>query len=192
MVFFTADTHFDHANIIRLCNRPYETIEQMNEDMIEKWNRKITGNDTVYIMGDMFFRSKDPEAILRRLHGKKYLTIGNHDTWLKKIDAGKYFKEISHYIVTTDGQHGLALCHYPQVCWAHAKRFYMIHGHIHADTSADYFLLLAERDRVLNAGADINGFEPVTFEELQENNIRFKMLFSSRTDAREGDPYGEN
>ena len=80
MIFFTADTHFDHANIIRLCNRPYESIEQMNEDMIGKWNRKVTNSDTVYILGDMFFRSKDPEAILGRLRGKKYLIIGNHDT----------------------------------------------------------------------------------------------------------------
>lgn len=174
MIFFTADTHFDHENIIRLCDRPYESIEQMNEDMIEKWNRKVHKNDTVYIMGDMFFRSENPEAILRRLHGKKHLTIGNHDTWVKKIDVDKYFQEISHYIVTNDGQRGLVMSHYPQVCWAHARRFYMIHGHIHADTKSDFWPLLVARNHVLNAGVDINGYEPVTFEELLENNIKFK------------------
>ena len=58
MVFFIADTHFDHENILQLCNRPFETIEQMNETIIENWNRKITGNDTVYIMGDMFFAAR--------------------------------------------------------------------------------------------------------------------------------------
>ena len=180
MVFFTADTHFDHANILQLCNRPFETVEQMNETIIENWNRKILGNDTVYIMGDMFFRSKDPEAILRRLHGKKHLTIGKHDTWIKHVDVDKYFKEVSYYITSTDGQHGLAMCHYPQVCWAHQNRFYMVHGHIHANTDNNYWPLLTVRDRVLNAGVDINGFEPVTFEELYDNNVRFKAAHSTR------------
>ena len=153
MMLFTADNHFDHANSIRLCNRPYESVEHMNEDMIEKWNNKLTNNDDIIIAGDMFFRSQDPEAILRRLKGKKHLIIGNHDTWIKKVDVGKYFKEVS---------------------WPHAQRFYMVHGHIHADTRSDYWPLLVARDRVLNAGVDINGFEPVTFEEMLENNIRFK------------------
>lgn len=184
MVFFTADTHFDHANIIRLCDRPYETVQQMNEDLIVRWNRKVTGNDTIYILGDMFFRSSDPEAILRRLHGKKHLIVGNHDTWLKHVDVDRYFKEVSYYTTTTDGQHGLVLCHYPQVCWAHAQRFYMVHGHIHANTSADYFPLLACNKRTLNAGVDINDFEPVTFEELLENNTRFKAQYTRCVDTQ--------
>ena len=181
MIFFTADTHFDHANIIRLCNRPYESIEQMNEDMISKWNRKVTNSDTVYILGDMFFRSKDPEAILGRLRGKKYLIIGNHDTWIKRVDTDRYFKEVSHYMTLSDGQRGLVLCHYPQICWPHQQRFYMIHRHIHADTQGDYWPLLAVRERALNAGADINGFAPVTFEELVENNGKFKAEYRNRT-----------
>ena len=52
----------------------------------------------------------------------------------------------------------------------------MIHGHIHNDTSMDYWPLLAARDNVLNAGADINGLMPVTFDELKENNRNFKRL----------------
>ena len=96
MMFFTADNHYDHENSIRLCNRPYESVEHMNEDMIEKWNSKLTNNDDIIIAGDMFFRSQNPEAILRRLKGKKHLIIGNHDTWIKKVDVDKYFKEVSH------------------------------------------------------------------------------------------------
>ena len=47
MIYFTSDTHFGHKNVIRLCGRPYETVEEMDEDMIEKWNRKVTELDTV-------------------------------------------------------------------------------------------------------------------------------------------------
>ena len=56
MVFFISDTHFGHANVLRLCDRPFETIEQMNEAIIGNWNRRVTGSDSVYIIGDMFFR----------------------------------------------------------------------------------------------------------------------------------------
>ena len=59
MIYFTADTHFDHANIIRFCNRPFATVGEMNEALIANWNRKVHGNDTVYILGDMFFRTTD-------------------------------------------------------------------------------------------------------------------------------------
>lgn len=68
----------------------------------------------------------------------------------------------------------LTLCHYPMLSWKHAKRSYMIHGHIHNDTRADFWPLIAARENVLNAGVDINSFKPVTFDELLENNRHFK------------------
>lgn len=80
----------------------------------------------------------------------------------------------STMLETSDGQRSLTLCHYPMLSWKHAMRSYMVHGHIHNDRRADYWPLLQCRDRVLNAGVDINGFKPVTFEEMLENNIRFK------------------
>jgi len=67
MVFFIADTHFGHKNVLKLCNRPFETIEQMNETFIENWNRRVTGRDSVYVIGDLFFRCEDPEAPARPL-----------------------------------------------------------------------------------------------------------------------------
>ena len=57
MIYFTADTHFDHANIIRFCNRPFATVEEMNETLITNWNRKVHANDTVFIIGDMLIKS---------------------------------------------------------------------------------------------------------------------------------------
>ena len=60
-----------------------------------------------------------------------------------------------------------------KIIW-YAKRTYMIHGHINADTSADFWPLIQRRDHVLNAGVDLNGYRPVTFDELVENNRKFK------------------
>lgn len=175
MIYFIADTHFGHANIIKMCNRPYPDIDTMNAELIAAWNRRVTGNDTVYILGDMFFRCNDPEPILKQLKGKKHLILGNHDgSWLTKCDSSRYFVSINNYLEVSDGTRGMTLCHYPLLSWKHAKTTYMIHGHIHANTDMDFWPLIKCRDHVLNAGVDVNGYQPVTFDELLDNNIAFK------------------
>ena len=175
MFYFTVDTHFGHENYIRMCGRPFETIEEMNEALIENWNRRVKGNDTICIVGDMFFRCEEPEQILKRLHGKKRLIVGNHDSsWMNRVDIGKYFVSVDDFLQISDGQHSLTLCHYPLLTWKHWSRSYMIHGHIHADTRMDFWFCIKARDNVLNAGVDLNNFQPVTFDELLENNRKFK------------------
>ena len=181
MYYYIADPHFGHENILKLCDRPYATIEEMNEAMIQQWNQRVTGNDTVFILGDLFFRCADPEAVLTRLKGKKRLIIGNHDSsWMDKVDLSRYFVSVDHFLEITDGMRAITLCHYPLLTWKHKLRPFMIHGHIHNDTTSDFFPLIAARERLLNAGADINGYCPVTFEELQENNRRFKEQWLNR------------
>ena len=173
---YTGDNHFDHENIVWMNNRPVKDVEEMNEEMIRRWNAKVNSNDVVYILGDLFYRSSNPERILKRLKGRKRIILGNHDgSWISKVNMDDYFEEV-HTLGTeiSDGKRAMTLCHYPLLTWKHAKKNYMIHGHIHNDTSSDYWPLIKVRDRVLNAGADINNFEPVTFEELLENNIKFK------------------
>lgn len=175
MIYFTADTHFGHYNVIRFCDRPFASAEEMDEAMIQNWNDRVTGNDTVYILGDMFFRSTNAEGILKRLKGKKRLIVGNHDgSWMTKFDYARYFFSVDRFLETSDGKRSLTLCHYPMLSWKHAKRSYMIHGHIHNDTRADFWPLIAARENVLNADVDINSFKPVTFDELLENNRHFK------------------
>ena len=175
MIYFTADAHFGHENIIDLCGRPFSGVDEMNEAMIARWNGKVKGNDTVYVLGDLFFRCEDPAAILKRLKGKKRLITGNHDgSWTTRIDATEYFASVNTLLETSADDCGVTLCHYPLLTWRHAKKSYMIHGHIHNDTSGDFWPLIKCRERVLNAGVDINCFEPVTLDELIENNRRFK------------------
>ena len=101
--------------------------------------------------------------------------MGNHDgSWMEKVDLSHYFLSTDRFLEVSDGVHGLTLCHYPMLTWKHAEHSYMIHGHIHADTSADFWPLLQRRANVLNVGVDVNGYRPVTFDELAENNRRFK------------------
>jgi calcineurin-like phosphoesterase family protein len=76
-MFFTADTHFNHANIIIYCGRPFADVEDMNEILIEKWNSRIGDRDTVYHLGDFAWGEWEP--ILGRLRGRKILIPGGHD-----------------------------------------------------------------------------------------------------------------
>ena len=175
MTYYIADTHFGHRNIIAMCNRPFSSIDEMNQEIIERWNKKVNGNDTVYVLGDMFFRCDDPVSILKQLKGRKRLLIGNHDrSWMTKIDASEFFLSTDEMLEASVDNYGVTLCHYPLLTWRHMNKTYMIHGHIHNDTSSDFWPLIRNRERVLNAGVDINGFEPVTLDELIENNRIFK------------------
>ena len=79
MFFFIADTHFGHGAIIDLCHRPFKCLEEMDSFMIGRWNEKVSHNDTVYVVGDLFYKHEDPEKTLKQLKGKKRLIIGNHD-----------------------------------------------------------------------------------------------------------------
>lgn len=175
MIYYISDTHFGHSAIIKLCGRPFRDVEEMNETLVENWNRKVKGNDTVYIVGDLFYKCREAESILGRLKGKKRLIVGNHDgSWMTQFDASFYFESIDSLLETSVDGHGVTLCHYPLLTWRHEKISYMIHGHIHGDVSTDFWPLIKDRDRMLNAGVDINHFEPVTFEELLRNNAEFK------------------
>lgn len=186
MFFYIADAHFGHENILRMCDRPFRSIDEMNEAMIAAWNERVRGNDTVFILGDLFFRCTDPETILCRLKGRKRLIIGNHDaSWMNKVDLQRYFVSVDNFLEITDGVRAITLCHYPLLTWKHKLRSYMVHGHIHNDTTSDFFPLIAARERVLNAGVDINGFRPVTFEEMQENNRIFKEHYLRQREVNE-------
>ena len=79
-VFFTSDTHFNHTNIIRFCNRPFKDVSHMNETIISNWNRVVSPEDIVFHLGDFCLGgSAEWVNVLNRLNGKIYLISGNHD-----------------------------------------------------------------------------------------------------------------
>ena len=90
-IFVVADTHFNHENIIRYCNRPFNNVYEMNEKIIENWNSVVEKDDTVYHLGDYGFGKKEElQEIFNRLNGIKYLIMGNHDIRFGK----KYYLDI--------------------------------------------------------------------------------------------------
>lgn len=177
MIYYTSDLHLGHANVIRHCSRPFISADEMDAVLIKNWNDKVHANDTVYIVGDFLFRAKRPaEEYLAELKGKKHLIVGNHDKyWMKKVDLRGWFESVSPMLFVTDRGRTATHCHYPMMSWpGMSKGGYMVYGHIHNNTDAVYWPLIASCELMLNAGTDINGFAPVTLEEMIDNNRRFK------------------
>ena len=172
MNYYIADTHFGHYNAIGFDERPFDDVENMNQTLMDRWNAKVTENDDVWILGDFAYRSdKDSSYFLKRLKGRKHLIIGNHDqATLKSDSAPKYFESIEHLQFLKDGEYDVILCHYPLAEW-NAKHWgaYHIYGHIHNNRDEVYEYMKTQ-EHALNAGCMINNYEPVTIEELIQNN----------------------
>lgn len=177
MDFYISDLHFGHASIIGLCKRPFKDIAEMNETLVANWNAAVGARDTVYVVGDLFYRSEsDPEDILRRLKGKKYLILGNHDKdWIKLVDLSKYFEDVRDILTVNCGRGNATLCHFPMLFF---EGKYHIYGHVHAREDFPHKATLRSMANAFNAGADVNGFRPVTFDELIRNNAAFNALGS--------------
>ena len=159
ILFFTADNHFNHANIIKHENRPFSSVEEMNEVMIEKWNEKVKKNDSIYILGD-FVWSK-PSEIIPRLNGKKYLIKGNHD----KQSNSSYFEWVKDYYRLKYNNDTFILFHYPIFRWDKSHYgSYHLYGHVHSRESSNDFMNTL--DNAYNVGVDVNNYEPVSVEEV--------------------------
>ena len=83
-IFFTSDLHFGHENVIRFDNRPFETVEEMNAELVRRWNAKVSNGDLVYVLGDMIWKSNHGEAekLIKSLNGQIILIKGNDHGFL--------------------------------------------------------------------------------------------------------------
>lgn len=171
MIFYTADPHFGSETIIESAGRPFSSVEEMDEELIRRWNEVVSDADTVYVLGDVGSYCKPfPAQQVARLHGHKHLIRGNHDMVLGDQQCLlRYFETVTDYLEVQDGGLRITLCHYPIV---YNQCGYMIHGHIH-NIKKEIFRVLTQLPRVLNAGVDINQFRPVTLDGLIQNNREF-------------------
>ncbi len=131
-IFYIADMHIGHENVLAFDNRPFKTIEEHDETLIANWNSTVGNNDTVYSLGDMFWRNI-PRAteIMRTLKGNKVLIKGNHDK-TKDLQFAREFDEIVEYKEVIDGDKNVILCHYPILCFKNQHRGWIhLYGHTH-------------------------------------------------------------
>ena len=158
MNFYISDTHFGHKKIISLCNRPFNSVEEMDSAIIKKWNRRVSKNDTVYFLGDFsFYDHEKTLEIIQALNGKKVFIKGNHD---KAIEENEIVLTIRNYLEIIDGDRKVVLFHYPIYEWAgYYKSAIHLYGHIHNNR------VLAIKN-AYNVCAEVQNYEPKTLDEI--------------------------
>lgn len=171
MIYFIADMHFHHENVIEFSHRPYKTVEEMNKQLIENWNSVVTSpKDEVYILGDFLYRGtgEQANAILKQLHGKKFLVKGNHEQYLKDKDFDlSLFEWVKEYHTLKYYKRKFVLFHYPILEWdGYFRGAIHLYGHVHDTQTAHFDSILGPR--AVNVGADMIRYKPISIDEIME------------------------
>lgn len=166
-IYFTADTHFGHANIIQYTNRPFDGVGQMDDVLIANWNHVVGPNDHVYHLGDFALSNVTHcSRILNRLNGKIFLIKGNHEkTALACEDHFEWVKDYHElHVPHPNGKGGkqmIVLSHYAMRVWnASHKGSWQLYGHSHGTLPDDPNLL------AFDAGVDCHGYSPISLHQV--------------------------
>ena len=154
-----SDMHFGHKNIITLEQRPFSSVEEMDEVIINNWNSVVKEEETVYVLGDVSFYNKEKtKEIINNLKGYKILIMGNHDTpktrnwWL---DVG--FDEVIEYPIILDNFYILS----HDIQYLPEESVYVnIHGHTHSKSINKYFYV--------NVCVENIDYRPISFDKIKE------------------------
>lgn len=164
--WFTSDTHFGHANIIRLSNRPFTDVVDMDRTLIDNINKKVKSNDTLYHLGDFAWGN---ESMIKYYRDKIFCNniifiYGNHD---KPLEANRKFTlemfSEAHVSLerTIQGQY-IHMFHFPILEWdGFWRASWHVFGHVHGAKQHP-------EPRAWDVGVDVNDYAPISFEELSE------------------------
>ncbi len=167
-LFFTADHHFGHKRILEYSERPFESIEAMDQAMIERWNEKVGPEDEIYHLGDVGLCSPGKlRKILAQLNGKIYLIKGNHEK--SALTCRERFEWIKDYyeLAVPDPDHDrgrqpIVLFHYALRVWnASHWGTYHLYGHTHGTLPDD------PKARSFDIGVDCHNFYPLSYDEVK-------------------------
>ena len=165
-IYFTSDLHLGHENIIRFTNRPFGSVEEMNDRIIQNYNSIIHKNDLVYILGDLTYKIPVEESnkLIQKLKGRKVLIRGNHDL---KYDSS-LFEDILDYKEFKHEKIKYVLMHYPLMEWNGSRHGGSIHLHGHIHSNGVY----NEENRMngilrYDVGVDANNYYPVSLEYIE-------------------------
>lgn len=164
-VLFTSDTHFGHAGIIGMCQRPFRNVRDMDEALIANWNAVVSDRDVVWHLGDFAHRG-DPvrlRAIFERLKGQKFLITGNHDDAATRALPWQAPPVPMAEIVVDHVR--LVLCHYAMRDWPYRHRGAIsLFGHAHGR--------MAGTPQSVDVGVDVWGFCPIRLSQIRQRLTR--------------------
>lgn len=180
-VFFTSDLHFGHENAIRFDNRPFKSIEEMDTELIRRWNEKVGKGDLVYVLGDMIWKTRNDtaEALIKSLNGQIILIKGNHDRFLHNAKAKNALAGVKDYddicVKLEDRTNRRVILSHYYIPFYIGHRYQGVHLHGHSHNTEEYI-----QEEVIKHALAANGFathaynvgcmhwnyEPVTLDEI--------------------------
>ena len=172
--WFSSDHHLGHRNILKYTNRPFSSVEEMDDILILRWNEVVKKDDTVYHLGD--FCMGDEWNYLSRLNGNILFIKGSHDSWMNKKDY-PYLREITvdNYMdeVNSEYKKLIVLCHYSLRSWnkSHYASWHLF-GHHHGN--------LEPYGLSFDVGVDCWDFYPVSFEQVREKMSKLSPIVDYR------------
>lgn len=187
-VFFTADLHFGHENVLRFDHRPFASIEEMEWELIRRWNAKVRKADLVYVLGDFIWKSgsNDTPGLIKSLNGQIILIKGNHDRFLHNAAAKSVLAGVKDYddicVTLEDGtKRRCILSHYFIPFYnGHRREAVHLHGHSHTTEEAveerRFVKELNDKGynlKVYNVGCMYWNYEPVTLDEILKSGTAF-------------------
>ena len=164
MIWFTADTHFFHEGIRTHCNRPFASVDEMNESIIANWNECVKDGDLVYHLGDVaWWKSavkNEIPLVIGRLKGQIYLIKGNHDKQVAKQNKNLFVSIKDMHHISHNGQ-TIVMNHFAMRVWhkSHHNSWHL-YGHSHGE--------LPPQGKSFDVGVDCNYFRPVSIYEVCE------------------------
>jgi len=165
MIYFSSDWHLNHKNIMKYSNRPFSSIEEMNDNIIRNFFTSLENNSDVYYLGDLSFNLTTAESFLMSIpkNIRFHFIRGNHDKQLQDTLLKKYCTSVcnGYKDINYNGQK-ITLCHYPMYSWncSHYGAW-MLHGHHHSNTQDRFY------GKIMNVGVDLHNFKPISFDEVK-------------------------
>jgi calcineurin-like phosphoesterase family protein len=169
MIYYTSDLHLCDPRIIDLCERPFNSMSHMEDEIRKKWNNVVRKNDTVYMLGDIAYDNcGDLSEYIMSLNGNKNLIVGNHDGDYIKIESNRdCFEDISLAKIINDDCRNVCICHYPIIHYESSNpNSYHVYGHLHNNRNLLCYDETNALLRSFNAGVDVNFFTPVTLDQM--------------------------
>ena len=176
-IFLIGDLHFNHRNIIKYCSRPFNGVEDMNEQLIKNWNSVVGANDIVYVVGDFALCGKQKIIEIGQcLNGRKRLVLGNHDQASIETYRAAGFEFVYNHPIVLDEFY--VVSHEPMIGFSPNMPFANIFAHVHdnpayTDYSEQSFCVSAERI----------AYTPIDFEEVKKKmilKIKEKIFYFGR------------
>ena len=156
--WFSADLHLNHNNIRKHCNRPFTSVEEMNLEIIKRWNEKVQPDDTGYILGDFCWKT-DALQYVTQMNGRIILIRGNHDRDIDRL----HFDAVHDLLKVKIGGQKIVLCHYAMRVWdcSHHGSWHL-YGHSHGSLEGEPWGLS------MDVGVDTHDFYPWSLADISK------------------------